>query len=453
MRSLFAKIFLSFFLTVLLLGALLELTAIRNDMRHAQEVVRPIAERAAHAAVEAYEQGGDDALVHVLEHLPVHAALLSERGEVIGRVNELVRPTAIAAGHLLASATGPLAQFTASRNMGLEPVASSTGRRYVFVFLMPHERWSAILNTLDEYPVLRLSIVGLVAGLICFALARHITTPLVRLRTTAARMADGHLDARTGRGIAKRHDEIGALGRDFDQMAERLGALVGAERQLLADISHELRSTLARLTVAVGLLRQRGDRHISAELERIEREVDRLDTLIGQSLTLARIESGAGAGSRETVDLANLVQEVAADGDYEARASNRQVRVMKADACAISGVTELVRSAIENVVRNAIRYTAAGTAVEIELLRETRDRAQLALVRVRDYGPGIPAALLHDVFLPFRRVEGSRGRTDGAGLGLAIADRIMRMHGGTIAAANVPEGGLVVEMTFPLAAA
>jgi signal transduction histidine kinase len=451
MRSLFVKIFLSFLLTVLLLGALLELTALRNENQRVQRVLRPIVDRAAHDAAEAYERGGDDALLAVLKHLPLLAGLLDDRGKPVGQMSDAMRPTASAAGNLLAGAREPLLQFSASRNFALQPVTSVRGRRYVLAVVLPHERWSAILNTLDQYPAVRLSTIGLVAGLICFVLARHITTPLVRLRATARRMADGHLEARAGPAIANRHDEIGALGRDFDRMAERLSTLVAAERQLLANVSHELRSPLARLTVAVGLLRQHGDRHLADELARIDREVERLDTLIGQSLTLARIESGVGTGSRAVFDLANLVQEVAADGDYEARAHDRRVEVLTADGCTMRGRAELMRSAIENVVRNAIRYTAPGTPVEIVLNCRMRDSAMVAQVRVRDHGPGIPEALLADVFLPFRRVEGSRGATDGAGLGLAIADRVVRMHGGTIRAANTSGGGLTIEMEFPTA--
>jgi two-component system sensor histidine kinase CpxA len=464
MRSLFIKIFVSFFLTVVLLGLLLEVTAIRADTRRVQAVIRPIAERAAREAADTYESTGDDALVSMLEHLPVLAGLLDDRGKPVGRMSAAMRPGADAAGALLAGSQELLTQFASTRDIGLQPVTSSSGRHYVLVFVMPHERWSAILNTLDEYPALRLSIVGLVAGVICFVLARHITTPIVRLRSTVDRMAEGRLDARAGPSIARRHDEIGALGRDFDHMADRLSTLVAAERQLLADVSHELRSPLARLTVAVGLLRQRvegqapfdeaqgrpldGAWSTSEELSRIEREVDRLDALIGQSLTLARIDSGVGTGARESFDLASLVQEVAADGDYEARARDRRVEVPAADPCFVTGVPELVRSAIENVVRNAIRYTAPGTSVDVTVARELRGAAPMARVRVRDHGPGIPDAMLSEVFLPFRRVEGSRGRADGAGLGLAIADRVVRLHGGTIHAANANGGGLIVEMTF-----
>jgi two-component system sensor histidine kinase CpxA len=314
----------------------------------------------------------------------------------------------------------------------------------VLAIRTPRERFGAALATLDAHPVVRGTVLVVVAGIVCWLLARHITAPLVRLRVAAARMAEGDLEARASRPLTSRHDEIGALGRDFDQMAERLSALVKTERQLLADVSHELRSPLARLTVAAGLLRQRGGD--GPELERIDREVARVDTIIGQSLTLARVSSGLGSGSRETFDLSNLVQEIVADGDFEARAANRRVVMTSVDACSSTGVPDLIRSAIENVVRNAIRHTPTGTSVDVSL-RVADDHAR---VTVRDHGPGIPDALLTDVFLPFRRADGpGRPVSNGAGLGLAIADRVVRMHGGSVVARNASDGGLAVEISLP----
>jgi two-component system sensor histidine kinase CpxA len=348
---------------------------------------------------------------------------------------------------LLASPGGPPVRPVVRRDVIVEPVVSRTGESYYLAMRAPHERALAVLATLDQHPVIRVSILVFVAGVVCFLLARHITAPLVRLGTTAGRMAEGHLDARAGRALTKRHDEIGALGRDFDQMADRLAALVVSERQLLADVSHELRSPLARLTVAVGLVRQRGGRDATAELDRIEKEVQRLDTIIGQSLTLARIESGVGAGPMEGCDLTNLVQEIAADGDFEARASGRRVVMLAADPCIVIGIAELLRSAVENVVRNAIRYATSGDSVEVDLKRQDRS----AHIRVRDHGPGIPEAQLRDVFLPFRRVESpDQPRSNGAGLGLAIADRVVRLHGGAITASNAAGGGLSVEIRLPV---
>jgi len=157
---------------------------------------------------------------------------------------------------------------------------------------------------------------------------------------------------------------------------------------------------------------------------------------------LTRIDSGVDSNLRETFDLANLVQEVVADGDFEARAQNRAVRFLAAENCTMTGVAELIRSAVENVIRNAVRHTAPGTTVEVTIERQSRS----ILLRVRDHGPGVPDAMLQDIFLPFQRVEVG---VNGSGLGLAIADRVVRMHEGTIQAYNAREGGLVIDIQLP----
>ena len=196
--------------------------------------------------------------------------------------------------------------------------------------------------------------------------------------------------------------------------------------------------------MALSLLKQGTGEEAGEYQNRIGLEAERLDKLIGQLLTLTRIDSGVDSNLRETFDLANLVQEVAADGDFEARAQNRSVRFTGAESCAMSGVAELIRSAIENVVRNAVRHTAPGTSVEVTIERQKA----MALLRVRDHGPGVPEEMLRDIFLPFHRAQPSANGN--SGLGLAIADRAVRMHNGTIQAYNAREGGLVIDIKLPL---
>ena len=284
-----------------------------------------------------------------------------------------------------------------------------------------------------------------VAGAVfCYFIGRYLTKPLHKLGVAAANIAEGRLDTRVDASLTRRRDEIADLARDFDRMAERIEALIMGERRLLGDISHELRSPLSRLTVALSLVKQGPPEEAAENLERISLEARRLDTLIGQLLALTRIDSGVDRGVSAPFDLANLVQEVASDGDFEARARNRNVAVKRADACTVNGYEELLRSAVENVVRNGIRYTPDGTEVEISLERG----GTAALVRVRDHGPGVPPSMLSEIFLPFRRV--ANGNTDGAGLGLAIAARALEVHKGTIRAINAPGGGLMVEMQLPL---
>jgi signal transduction histidine kinase len=453
MRSLFAKIFAAFFLTVVLIGLLLELTAMRTELRRVDTVVRPIAENAADRAAKAYISGGRESLASELAHFPLPAALLDAMGQPLSSIPPSLEAAARATRD--AALRQSIAGFVAGSSFAVQPVTEANGDRYLLVFILPHERWIAILNTLDQNPTLRLSLVGLVAGVVCFLFARHITRPLTRLRATAERMAEGHLEARAGETLARRRDEIGALGRDFDRMADRLQAIIAAERRLLADVSHELRSPLARLNVALALARKhgaepgRGPAELDLDLGRIEQEAARLDQLIGHALTLARIDSGVEAGPQEVLDLATLIQEVAADGDYEARASGRHVVVGAADPCLITGDIDLVRSAIENIVRNGVRHTAPGTAVDVELHVVAVDGARQAHLTVADRGDGVPDARLQEIFLPFRRGEPPTDG-NGAGLGLAIVDRVISMHGGHVSAANRAGGGLVVDVILPL---
>jgi two-component system sensor histidine kinase CpxA len=294
---------------------------------------------------------------------------------------------------------------------------------------------------LSLHDLMLFTLTGLV---FCYLISRNLTKPLSKLGEAAANIAEGRLDTRVDPSLRNRRDEIADLARNFDRMAERIEVLITGQRNLLGDVSHELRSPLSRLMVALSLVKQGPAEEVAENLERIGLEARRLDTLIGQLLALTRIDSGVDRGSPTPFDLTNLVQEVASDGDFEARARNRSVVFQHAEVCTMTGFEELLRSAVENVVRNAIRHTMDGTAVEISLeLSGGR-----VLLRVRDYGPGVPDSMLAEIFLPFRRV--ANGNSNGAGLGLAIAERAVAIHRGTIRARNAPEGGLIVEMDLPL---
>jgi two-component system sensor histidine kinase CpxA len=234
-------------------------------------------------------------------------------------------------------------------------------------------------------------------------------------------------------------------------MANRIESLVEAQRRLLGDVSHELRSPLTRLSLALGLLRQCSPEDRAEYLDRIELETQNLDKLIGQLLALARLDSNTEASQKEKIELTNLLQEVAADGNFEAQARHCTVSVASGDTCTTTGVTEQLRRALENVVRNAIRYTKPSTDVEIRMRREGTNSASRAVIQVRDHGLGVPAVHLAKIFLPFYRVPGVDGaEASGAGLGLAITERIVRMHGGRVRASNAQGGGLLVELELPL---
>jgi two-component system sensor histidine kinase CpxA len=338
--------------------------------------------------------------------------------------------------------------FDVEGTLVARPVVSPKGQLYIYVAHIPRPPFQPTFQTLG----LRLLVVLVIGGIFCYWLARYLTTPVLKLRATTNELAEGNLGARVATNLVKRRDEVGQLGRDFNVMAERLESMVKAQQRLLGDISHELRSPLARLGVALGLARQRSGAEANGALDRIERESDNLNEMISQLLTLTRLESGTDSRKRTDVDLAALVREVAGDADFEARSVNRSVQVVSSDDCSINGVEELLRSAVENVVRNAVRYTPEGTAVEVALRKQNGGSDNFAVISVRDRGNGVPEDALERIFRPFYRTEDARDRQSGGGtgLGLAITERAVRMHGGSVQAVNAADGGLAVEMRLGL---
>lgn len=294
-------------------------------------------------------------------------------------------------------------------------------------------------------------VAAIVSGIVCLLLARYLTAPIGRLRRATEAYAAGDLNPRVAPTLGSRRDEIADLARAFDHMAQHLQELMAAQRQLLSDVSHELRSPLARLQVALGLARQRADGRAAAELDRIEGETDRLNDLIGQLLSLSRLEAGVMKPEHEPIDIGEILGAVAADADFEARANNRRVEVVKLAPTVIQGDAALLHSAIENIVRNAVRYTAENTAVRLSL-EHTGARPDGLVIRIRDYGPGVPEEMLPRLFEPFVRVDDARDRSRGGyGLGLAIAQKAIRLHGGEVFARNEPDGGLSMIITLPTA--
>lgn len=319
-------------------------------------------------------------------------------------------------------------------------VVAPSGFKYIFVTRL---RQPYVFRGLPPWGI-ALSI--LAAGVISYLLALYLTSPVKKLKSVVQSFAEGNLDARVAPQLGSRHDELADLGREFDHMAERIAALISSQNRLLADISHELRSPLARLTVALELARKNTTGKGIAALDRIEMESERVNTLVGQLLALTRLESGAERVPPEMVELEELVQQVIDDANYEAKPLHKEVRVLQLAPCRVRGSSELLRSGIENVVRNAIRYTAEGTAVEVSLA----SRLDTAVVTVRDHGPGVPEAELEHIFEPFYRVGEARERSSGGvGLGLSIADRTVKLHGGSIRAENVG-GGLLITIELPV---
>ncbi|MBF0526513.1 MAG: HAMP domain-containing protein [Deltaproteobacteria bacterium] len=298
----------------------------------------------------------------------------------------------------------------------------------------------------------RLSVILIISGVIFHWLARYLISPVIALSDATRRFAAGELNVRIGKSLGKRKDELAELANDFDLMAERIESLMTLQRQLLGDISHELRSPLARLNVALELARTQPGPKAEKFLNRIGQEAESLNDMIGQLISLTRLEGGFGGIQMEPVDLTRLVREVVKDGDFEAQGSNRGVRLTESRDCIIHGNEKLLGRAIENVVRNAIRYTAEKTEVEISITKDEQQPVPYAVISVRDHGRGVPDTELGNMFRPFYRVSDAREReTGGTGLGLAITDRAVRQHGGTIQAVNAAGGGLIIEIRLPAA--
>lgn len=287
----------------------------------------------------------------------------------------------------------------------------------------------------------------LVSGIVCYLLARYLTWPITRLRRAAQQISNGNLDARVTPLLGKRRDELAELASDFDHMAERLQDLLNSHKQLLSDASHELRSPLARLQVALGIAQQRNPEAIKNELQRIELETERLNDLIGQLLSLSRLENQQQLDT-EPLEFDALLATIAEDAQYEAQAQQRNVILMNNPRVKIDANAALLSSALENVVRNAIRYTPTGGVIEINSQLDIG--TQQINLSICDQGPGIPEAMREKVFDPFVRVGEARDRKSGGyGLGLAIAQRAVALHGGDISAHNRIPQGLCIEIVLP----
>lgn len=304
------------------------------------------------------------------------------------------------------------------------------------------------VDVLGSYNVaLLLCLIALGASaVVCWWLARYISTPVAKLQAGARTLASGRLDAQLDARICRRQDEFGLLAQEFNHMAERLRSHMASKEMLLRDISHELRSPLARLRVAISLA-QRNDCQRGVHLERMEREIERLDSLIGQTLQLSRLSDTIPDFIVETVDIDTLLHEVVEDARMEADVTGTRINISANSALCMQGNPELLRRACENVLRNAVRFAPTGSSIDVSCRTVPGDGM---VVAIRDAGPGVPEPHLGRIFEAFYRVAEARSRDDGStGLGLAITARIMMLHGGHATARNHLDGGLVVELYFP----
>lgn len=423
--------------------------------RRATEAIdqSPPASLFVESAAATLRYGGTTALRSLLsnpERMPVYAvdeenrdilgrslkpATLQEARQVLGRERNRypVRKVSAANGHVyLLFAPAPKRPFAGFDPGGRPPPGDGPSR--------PHRPLAHIL------PLIPMTASILASLIFAALLAWYFSKPIRKMRSAFEAVASGRLDTQLGTAMGARRDELADLGRDFDRMANRLRALMDGQRRLFHDVSHELRSPLARLQAAAGIARQQPEK-LEASIARIERETVRMDELVEELLTLSRLEAGVVGPQEETIEMQELVATVVDDARFEAEANGRGVDFSWEGAAAVRGSPELLHRAIENVVRNGIRHTPRGGRVSV-IGRPDENRRGL-VISILDQGPGVAAGMLDAIFEPFFRSGKAKGR-DGHGLGLAIAKRIVESHGGTIRAANRKTGGLRVEIALPV---
>jgi two-component system sensor histidine kinase CpxA len=431
-KSLYAKILGWFLLTIAVSLGLFTMVARSAAERSVRQQEHPFMRTLALQADDArhaYETGGSARLGQYLARL--RQFMGSEHYLVNAEGVDLV--SGESRSELLANAKPPEARPIPSGDRIVITKSTTDGKyRLVVVGPPPLSPW-----TFAPYFVLVLAVVAL----LCWVLAITIASPLRRMATAVERFGSGDLGVRLG---VQRKDEVGDLARAFDTMADRIQTLMTAERRLLQDVSHELRSPLARLSFAAELVKTAPDRN--AAVARLQKEIGRLTDLVSALIQVTRAEGDPAARRTEQIDLSALVREIAEDCGIEAVVRHCRIGIESAAGVQIIGDPELVRRAIENVARNAVQYAPECSNIDVTVLRS----GGYARVTVRDYGPGVPDDALDKIFNPFFRVDASRNSgTGGVGLGLAIASRALQLHHGTIAASNA-NPGLVITMDFPI---
>lgn len=471
MNRLFLKIFLWFWATVIVVGIALVLSFVLNPRGSylpwqnihsiAQRVVKQVNEHgpASVTSLLAELEGsrGLEACLYDEHGVPVAGNHCTAFQEMVTRAAEAPpapraplppREASPGQGRPLPPRILPDAELRAGVYRNLLRLRGGNGQRYFFATEMPFGP-GPVHHALLGF-ALHWLVVLLASSAICYLLTLWLTRPILRLRAASRQIADGNLHTRLGPEVEQRGDAFGDLARDFNTMAERIDALLSSQRQLITDVSHELRSPLTRMQLALDLLRKR----VSDDpaFDQMGADLEKLDETIGRLLTVARLEGGAAEARRERVDLNTLLAEIAADAQLEAREKACTVTFEEAGEFAAMGDEKLLRSALENVVRNAVAYTDRGTEVLITLAQGKG--AATVRVAVEDRGPGVPEAELENIFRPFYRVGDARDRqSGGTGLGLAIASRVIQLHQGTIRAENREGGGLRVTIELPVAAA
>ncbi|MGB7304947.1 MAG: ATP-binding protein [Burkholderiaceae bacterium] len=476
MGRLFWKVFFGFWLTMLTIASVAALAVFTaqkaqledlddsyadSDDRVGLMVGRRAQNAIARQAV-VLQYGGESALRDMLLNPDSNGEARRQRPS-FPRLRNMVRVTNSAGVDLLNRKVPEHTFEIAKRRLSeaspaVQQVTSREGNQF-FMFVPQHGeplRNRPVRPWYQRVSPLAIGASGLVFSMLFSGLlAWYMARPIRALRNGFKRVACGELDTRVAGEIGSRRDELADLGTHFDQTIERLQQLIQSQQRLMHDVSHELRSPLARIQAAIGILQQNPDR-TDQMLARVERESGRLDQLVGEILTLSRLDEPSAYGAQETFDLDDLIADITSDARFEARERDLTIAVA-GTAGDVRGYPNLLHRAIENLVRNAVKYS--DKAGEI-LVTVERNLAQVRIT-VRDNGPGIPDNQLETIIEPFVRLPDVRIADDnnkfrpeshdsnGFGLGLAITKRAMDIHHGKLQLANHPQGGLIATISFP----
>lgn len=438
MRSLFTRIFVFYWLaTGLVIASTVGTTSwVASQRLRAFDELEPPTLAAAAAA--ALHNGGRAGLVHwtrkqnrSIASPNIYVIDLSNGHDLIGRT---------VTQNLLRRAKLEVRALRAGRSWIFGPryaaeLTDASGGHYLLAVTAASSGPIGALGSVQV--VILLVLVALaISGLVCWLVASTISRPVVQLQASARALAYGDLSTRVSREMTQRRDEIGALARDFDLMASKLRIMLASKETLMRDLSHELRSPLARLRVALGLARTQA---VTSETQflRIEREAERMDGLIGQLLRLSRLMNVELRPKLAEIDLSELLHEIVEDTRLEATGTRKTIEWTDPGVMIVRADSEMMRHALENVLRNALRFSPDDGVIRVSLTQS----ADQAVLLVQDQGPGVPEAELTRIFEPFYRTQTS----EGTGVGLAITQQVMKLHQGTVLARNRPGGGLEVE--------
>lgn len=450
MRSLYWKIFISFWLaTIFIIFTTAWVTSQITQKSSQPAREQMFMDSYANAAVATFESGRRAALLKWLKqiglsrHMSIY--LLSSTGEIVGvqappdnvkKVGENLIKDQLSEGI-----------FKTGNLIVSHEILSTSGTFY---------RLAAVSEKPISYFVqipwaglsIRLTLAIFFSGLICYLLSIYLTQPLRTLGLAAKSIATGKLYTRVGHFRGHKKDEIAELSNDFDRMAEQLETLVSSKERLLQDISHELRSPLARLNIAIELAKNKTKNLADNEFSRMELESSRLNVLIGEILDFARLDKSTTDLHLTKISMPELLKEIIYDANYEFGMEEKKIMTGTIESCQLSVDKRLIHRAIENIVRNALNYSPADKIVYISLqYNENKDHIY---IDIKDNGPGVPTDQLEKIFNPFYRVDTSRAKkTGGYGLGLAIASRAITLHYGEIIASNIDGGGLMVRIILP----